>query len=98
MVRIQENVPLASYTTFGIGGPAKYFAEAESVEEIVECCKWANPPTGGLPIFVLGGGSNVLVSDKGFNGLVVKAQSSKFKVQSSALEVEAGVPLAKIVS
>lgn len=98
MVRIQENVPLASHTTFGIGGPAKYFAEAESAEEIVECCKWANPPTGGLPIFVLGGGSNVLISDKGFNGLVVKVQSSKFKVQSSALEVEAGVPLAKIVS
>ena len=67
--RLRENVPLAPFTTFGIGGPARWFASVTTEEEIAEACAWA--AASSLPIFVLGGGSNVLVADSGFPGLVV---------------------------
>jgi UDP-N-acetylmuramate dehydrogenase len=66
---IEENKPLAPFTTFGIGGPARWFAEATSENEIAEAAAWAGDR--GVPLFVLGGGSNLLVSDAGFKGLVV---------------------------
>ena len=96
MFKIQKNILLAPYTTFKIGGPAKYFSEANSTEEIKELCKWAKKE--GVPVLALGGGSNVLISDKGFNGLVIKIQNSKFKIQKSKIIADAGVPLAKIVA
>jgi UDP-N-acetylmuramate dehydrogenase len=69
-MRLQENQPLAPFTTFGIGGPARWFIEASSEAEIAEAVAWA---TGqGIALFVLGGGSNLLVSDAGFDGLVLR--------------------------
>lgn len=68
-VTIREEVPLAGYTTFGIGGPARYFAVAEREEDVAEAVAWAEQR--GLPLFVLGGGSNLLVRDGGFEGLVL---------------------------
>jgi UDP-N-acetylmuramate dehydrogenase len=65
-----ENKPLAPFTTFAIGGPARWFVQAASEEEIVESATWASQHN--LPIFVLGGGSNLLVADAGFSGLVLK--------------------------
>jgi len=96
MFKIQKNILLAPYTTFRIGGPAKYFSEASSTKEIKELCKWAEKEN--VPVLALGGGSNVLISDKGFNGLVIKIQNSKFKIQNSKIIADAGVPLAKIVA
>jgi UDP-N-acetylmuramate dehydrogenase len=64
-----EEVPLASYTTFQIGGPARWFAEAASEEDIAAGVAFARDRQ--LPLFVLGGGSNLLVSDVGFPGLVL---------------------------
>jgi UDP-N-acetylmuramate dehydrogenase len=69
-MKIQENVPLAPLTTFGIGGPARWFVEAASEAEIVDALSWAREQS--LPLFVLGGGSNLLVSDAGFPGLVLR--------------------------
>jgi UDP-N-acetylmuramate dehydrogenase len=69
-VKIQENVPLAPFTTFGIGGPARWMVEAANELEIVDAVTWARERS--LPIFVLGGGSNLLVSDGGFPGLVLR--------------------------
>jgi UDP-N-acetylmuramate dehydrogenase len=69
-MRIEENKPLAPFTTFGIGGPARWFVEAASEDEIVEATDWARER--GLKLFVLGGGSNLLVSDSGFDGLVLR--------------------------
>jgi UDP-N-acetylmuramate dehydrogenase len=69
-MRMEENKPLASYTTFGIGGPARWFAEAASEDEIVEATAWAREQ--GVALFVLGGGSNLLVADAGFDGLVLR--------------------------
>jgi UDP-N-acetylmuramate dehydrogenase len=67
---IRENQPLAPFTTFGIGGPARWFVEAASEDEIVEATAWARGR--GIALFVLGGGSNLLVSDAGFDGLVMR--------------------------
>src|ERR1700761_9285473 len=65
-----ENVPLAPYTTFQIGGPARWFAQAESEDDIAGGIQFANER--GLRLFILGGGSNLLVSDAGFDGLVLR--------------------------
>jgi UDP-N-acetylmuramate dehydrogenase len=69
-LQIREGVPLAPLTTFGIGGAASYFVEANSEEEIADAVLWAKER--GLPLGVLGGGSNLLVRDSGFAGLVLK--------------------------
>jgi len=66
---IEENKSLAPYTTFGIGGPARWFVEAQTERNIAEAAAWAGDH--GVALFVLGGGSNLLVSDAGFNGLIL---------------------------
>jgi UDP-N-acetylmuramate dehydrogenase len=65
-----EHVPLAPYTTFQIGGPARWFAEAASEDDIAAGVTFAGEHQ--LPLFILGGGSNLLVSDAGFPGLVLR--------------------------
>jgi UDP-N-acetylmuramate dehydrogenase len=70
---IEENKPLAPFTTFGIGGAARWFVEATSEDEIAEAAAWAEER--GVPLFVLGGGSNLLVADAGFDGLVLHVGS-----------------------
>jgi UDP-N-acetylmuramate dehydrogenase len=67
---IEENKLLAPLTTFGIGGPARWFVEASSEDDIVEATGWARER--GVALFVLGGGSNLLVADAGFDGLVLR--------------------------
>jgi UDP-N-acetylmuramate dehydrogenase len=67
---VEENKPLAPFTTFGIGGAARCFVEGASEHEVAEAVDWARKR--GLPLFVLGGGSNLLVADGGFDGLVLK--------------------------
>jgi len=69
-VLLQENIPLAPLTTFKIGGPAKYYVEAATPGEVQEAVTFAR--SRDLPLFVLGGGSNLVVSDTGWPGLVLK--------------------------
>ena len=69
-VILQENVPLAPLTTLKIGGPARFFVRAESEEQVIRAFEFARE--NSLRVFVLGGGSNVLISDKGFDGLVLQ--------------------------
>ena len=69
-MQLKENQSLAPFTTFGIGGPARWFVEAAGESEIVEAVEWAGQRKAAL--FVLGGGSNLLVSDAGFDGLVIR--------------------------
>jgi UDP-N-acetylmuramate dehydrogenase len=66
---IEENKPLASFTTFGVGGPARWFISATTEDQVAEAAAWARET--GIKLFVLGGGSNLLVSDAGFDGLVL---------------------------
>ena len=69
-MHFEENRLLAPLTTFGVGGPARWLVEAASEGEIVEACAWARQRR--VPLFVLGGGSNLLVADQGFDGLVLR--------------------------
>jgi UDP-N-acetylmuramate dehydrogenase len=69
-LEIRDDVPLAPMTTFGVGGPARHFVEARSLESLVTSLAWARKH--GVPATVLGGGSNVVVSDRGVHGLVVR--------------------------
>jgi len=69
-MKIQENVSLAQYTTFKIGGPARFFCLVNDEKELVEAIDFAK--TKNLSIFIIGGGSNLLVSDSGYGGLVIK--------------------------
>jgi UDP-N-acetylmuramate dehydrogenase len=87
----RENVPLASFTTFGIGGAARYFFKATREIDVWEAFHWAKER--GVPLFVLGGGSNLLVRDSGFEGLVVQvALRGIAEVDDGVLEVAAGEP------
>jgi UDP-N-acetylmuramate dehydrogenase len=68
-MEIRENIRLAPYTTLMVGGDARYFVDPTSDDDVIEAVRWAR--VRGLPVFVLGGGSNLLVSDAGFRGLVL---------------------------
>jgi UDP-N-acetylmuramate dehydrogenase len=67
---ITENVALAPLTTLKVGGPARYFIEAQSISEVSEAVAFSQ--SNNLPLFVLGGGSNLVISDAGWPGLVLK--------------------------
>ncbi len=69
-MKCEEQVPLASFTTLGVGGKARFFVEAHSEKDIEEAVAYARAQ--GLPLYPLGGGSNVLVPDEGVDGVVVK--------------------------
>ncbi len=69
-MNIQENVALAPLTTLQVGGAARYFVEARGEDEVREAVRFAK--ARGLPLFVLGGGSNLVVADAGWPGLVLK--------------------------
>ena len=66
---LKENVPLAPMTTIGIGGPARFYTEVSDPSKLKHAIDWAREQN--LPFFILGGGSNLLVSDGGFQGLVI---------------------------
>ena len=68
-MQILENISLAERTTFRIGGPARFFAEVTTEQDLLEALAFAE--AGKLPLFILGGGSNLLVHDSGFDGLVL---------------------------
>ncbi|MGI8605601.1 MAG: UDP-N-acetylmuramate dehydrogenase [Gaiellaceae bacterium] len=67
---MKKNVPLSRYTTIGTGGPARWLAEPETTEELVEILAWARDE--GLPVAAIGLGSNLLVADEGFGGVALK--------------------------
>jgi UDP-N-acetylmuramate dehydrogenase len=80
-MELQENIPLAPLTTFRIGGPAHFFVEAKSVAEVEGAVHFAQ--ARDLPLFVLGGGSNLVVADEGWPGLVIKVAIAGIDQDSS---------------
>src|SRR5271166_85499 len=91
---IREHVPLAPLTTLGVGGPARYFVEAQSEAEVIDAVAFARSQE--LPLFVLGGGSNLVVADAGFPGLVLKigiADVSHFTGPNGSVVFTAGAGL-----
>ncbi|MDO8487585.1 MAG: UDP-N-acetylmuramate dehydrogenase [Candidatus Curtissbacteria bacterium] len=77
-LRVFENEPLANHTYFKIGGPARLFFEAKSLDDLKLAITTAKE--NKIPFVILGGGANVLVSDKGFNGLVIKNRADGIKL------------------
>jgi UDP-N-acetylmuramate dehydrogenase len=67
---IHTNIPLKNYTTMKLGGPARFMADIRTAEQVPELYK--NAVAQSLPIAVLGGGSNTIVHDEGFNGIVLR--------------------------
>lgn len=97
---VTRHVPLASFTTLGLGGPAEFFCQPKSKEELVEACSWAQ--RSGLGVHVLAGGSNVVIADSGVSGLVLHAQWQGLQVckerETVTLIAEAGTPLDEVVA
>jgi UDP-N-acetylmuramate dehydrogenase len=94
---IQENVPLAPLTTLKVGGPAQYFLEAKTIADAQEAIEFAD--SRSLPMFVLGGGSNLVISDAGWSGVVLKIAIAGIeeRAQDGIFEVGAGEEWDKFV-
>ena len=101
-MQLQENVPIAPLTTFRIGGPARFFTLAKSIADVEDAVRFAR--SRDLPLFVLGGGSNLLVADAGWPGLVVQVaiegieQSSHHEDGKALFDVGAGESWDRFVS
>lgn len=84
-MEIQENVPLAKLTTFKIGGSARYFVQVKTEIELHNALEFAEKHN--LQVFVLGGGSNVLISDNGFDGLVIQIAHDALTVDENVDDI-----------
>ncbi len=92
---IQRDVPLAPMTTLGLGGAAKHFVRAEDEPTLVEALRWAAERS--LPAAILGGGSNLIVPDAGYAGLVVHVALDALELRSGSIRAGAGVPWERVV-
>ena len=92
---IRENVILSSYSSFGIGGPARYFFTAQTTSQLVRAVRAAR--TVGIKFFVLGGGSNILFDDTGFSGLVIKDMTDKFRINGGIVSALSGTIVDRLV-
>ncbi len=93
-VKIQENIALAPYTYMKVGGPARFFAEVKTEIELEEALEWAK--SRGVPVIVLGAGSNILAADAGFNGLVIHMRCSDLSCVGEHVYAGAGVLMAQV--
>ena len=93
---LTEDVSLAPLTTWKIGGLARYSLAAKSAKEVVSAVKFCIEEK--LPYYVLAGGSNVLVSDEGFEGLIIKPEILKLETQGEKIIAGAGEPMGKIAA
>jgi UDP-N-acetylmuramate dehydrogenase len=94
-VTILENVPLAQYTTLGVGGAARWFVDAKTDDQMLEAVRFAR--AGNVAYFILGGGSNLLVSDEGFGGVVIRMANDCLAIEApqdsglASVDADAGV-------
>ncbi|MGB7958202.1 MAG: UDP-N-acetylmuramate dehydrogenase [Minisyncoccia bacterium] len=96
MRKFKENVSLAQFTNYKIGGPAQFFFEAKTVADVA----WAiaEAKSRQLPFFVLGGGTNLLVSDAGFHGLILRINIGGGAAKGTAITAGAGISMEKLTS
>jgi UDP-N-acetylmuramate dehydrogenase len=95
MLEIVQNKTLSELTTFEIGGPAKYYVEVTDEAGIRDALGWAREHDENF--FVMGGGSNLLVADEGFDGLVIRIASDQFGFVGDVLEADAGCNLLHLI-
>lgn len=94
-VRLSSGIPLSSYTRFGIGGPASLICE--SSDESAFICAVDVVRADGIPHVVIAGGTNLIVSDSGFNGVVLRYTSERMHVEGMRIRVDAGASLQAVV-
>lgn len=92
---VQQQVPLASYTSFEIGGPAAFFVRLLNERELLEALSFAKGED--LPFCVLGGGTNLLISDQGFDGVILKTAFDAVELTRHGVVVEAGADLTPLI-
>ena len=91
-----ENEPMNKHTSFKVGGPARYFVKAESLDDLKKALDLASEK--GIPFFILGNGTNLLVSDKGFDGVIITLAGEFSLIEdlgNGAFKVGAAVPLGR---
>lgn len=93
--RVERDVPLAPMTSFGIGGPARFFFVAKTPTDVVRAVKASRDL--GVRFFILGGGSNILFDDAGFGGLIVKDECATFEVYPDGMAAQSGAVVDKMV-
>jgi len=93
---IRENISLKNYNTFRIGGKARYFFVAKNKEDLIKAIKLTKDFK--LPLFVLGNGSNLLISDEGFKGLVIRIMNQELRIKKNLIHAETGVSLGQLMS
>ena len=94
-MHIQERVPLAELTTFQIGGKARYFTEVENENDLRMALQWSEEQK--IPFALLAGGSNTLVRDQGFEGIVIRLASKNVDIDGQNLTVDAGCVLLSVI-
>jgi UDP-N-acetylmuramate dehydrogenase len=94
---IQKNIPLAPYTTVKIGGPADFFIHTKNSKDFTQAIKYGQE--NNLPITILGNGSNVLISDSGIHGLVIKNDANEIEIlPENKVKVDSGVQLSHLLN
>ena len=94
--KVAENVPLGPLTTYKSGGPARYLAEVDDIDSLLELI--ASGVTASHPLLVLGRGSNLVVADAGFEGLVIHLGGTfaEIRIEGTAVTAGSAVPLPKL--
>ncbi|KKQ77046.1 MAG: UDP-N-acetylenolpyruvoylglucosamine reductase [Parcubacteria group bacterium GW2011_GWC1_38_6] len=92
---VRKNVLLKRYTTFRVGGPAKYFFKAKTDQDLTKAVIVARKSR--IPFFIIGHGSNVLFPDTGFRGLVVKVENDHYKIRENKIYAGAGMLMDTLV-
>ena len=91
----QERIKLKNLGSFKIGGEAKFFKEARDTDDLIESVAEAN--LRSLPFFILGGGTNILWSDKGFDGLILKPSIKNLTIEGEEIKAGAGVLMSELI-
>jgi len=94
-VRVFRDLPLSRYTRFGIGGPADIFAETENPARFIDA--WRIARSSGFETIVIGGGTNLIVSDAGVRGVVLRLSNNRIRSEGEMVHVESGASLQALV-
>ena len=94
-IEIRQNVLLSDFTTFRVGGPARWFCMAKTIKDIKSALNFAREKN--IDYFILAGGSNLIVSDEGYKGLIIKIEFENLKIKSSRIKAGSGYILDKLV-
>ncbi|MFH0873587.1 MAG: UDP-N-acetylmuramate dehydrogenase [Candidatus Komeilibacteria bacterium] len=96
MDNLRHSVPLAPFTTFKIGGLADYFYEAHDSDQTSDILQWAQEQQ--LPFLILGGGSNVLLPDAGYRGLVIQPKFNRLEIDDNLVVAGSGLNLQELIN